>query len=254
MVRKVGDKNKQPTKDELRKLLNEKDKLIDTKDDDEEEINEPEVIKDDTVKEETIQSIFEDIPKLKEPSKRYDNELKEALGIEIEEEKEPEPFKEKTIDNKNSKELKRQIKEYYKEFSHKLTEKDVDYMNEDELKEELLSFKNLISKKNADSLVKYSIITLSGFIEYIGITRFDAPMQGYQKNISNNESLDDIIKEIKIKYGFNKLDNILSPEFRLIFLMVFTGYQTININKNMSEINNIKNKPADDVMNKYNDL
>lgn len=256
MVRTVGAKNKQPSKDELRRLLDEKDIKEGNAPEPPEEktpIPSPDKIIDDA-----DDSIFEDndekpdIKPIKE-NKYYNTDLMEALGVEIE--PEPDPPKIKIPETKPVKELKRQIQEYYKEFSHKLQEKDLDNMNEDDLKEELLSCKNLISKKNADSLIKYSIIAFSGFIEYISITRFDAPMQGYQKNISNNDSLDDIIKEIKIKYGFNKLDNILSPEFRLLFLMIFTGYQTISINKNLDTINKIKDTELKtDVMNKLNDL
>lgn len=258
MVRTVGAKNKQPSKEELRRLLEEKDNKEEKQ---EEKIPTPPP---DKIINDTDNSIFDDedepervkpdIKPIKE-NKHYNTDLMEALGIEVEPEPQPEPHQFKIPETKPIKELKRQITEYYKEFSHKLEEKDLEHMDEDELKEELLSCKNLISKKNADSLIKYSVIAFSGFIEYIAITRFDAPMQGYQKNVSNNDSLDDIIKEIKIKYGFNKLDNILSPEFRLLFLMIFTGYQTISINKNLDTINKIKDTEIKtDVVNKINDL
>ena len=260
MVRTVGAKNKQPSKDELRRLLDEKDiKEENTPEPTEEKAPIPSPDKNDT-----DVSIFEnndtdddekpDIKQIEE-NKHYNTDLMEALGVEVEQEPEPEQPKIKTPETKNVKELKRQIQEYYKEFSHKLQEKDLENMEEDDLKEELLTCKNLISKKNADSLLKYSIIAFSGFIEYIGVSRFDAPLQGYQKNVSNNDNLDDIIKEIKIKYGFNKLDNILSPEFRLLFLMIFTGYQTISINKNLDTINRIKDSDVKpDTISKYKDL
>jgi hypothetical protein len=264
MPRPKGSKNIQPSKEELKRLIETKTEAID---DDKEfdiipekkeeaenkNITEPDKnIPEDTVSEDINITAEENTFKAKRYSQKYDTELKEVLGVEEEEEEAPPP---KTKEETPSiKELRRQIKEYYKEFSHKITERNIDRFDEKELKEELLSCKNLVSKKNADSLLKYGIVAFSGLVEYIGVTRFDAPLQGYQNNISANESLDDIIKEIKIKYGFNKLDNVLSCEFRLLFLMVFTGYQTIAINKNREIIDGIKNKTADDVMSKYVDL
>jgi len=236
MPRLKGSKNIKPKKEDLYKLLENKQNNEEEETDGEDDIIEP-VEKESTVHDNT--------------SKKMDKQLDEALGMSSENDEEE--IEEKKVKTREERDIRDEIEEYYKEFSNKVEPINLDRLNEDELKEELDKVKGLVSKKNADSLVKYALFGLTGMIEYIGVAKFDVPLQGYQNNVMSSDSLDDIIKEIKIKYGFKKLDNILSVEFRLVFLLAFTGYTTIHANKNHEIFENIKNKETEKMEN-YKDL
>jgi hypothetical protein len=229
MPRKAGSKNIKPSKDELYKRLQEKQE-----------------------EESDISSEDEEVEEKKpNQTKKMEKEFDKALDVEQEPETDEEE-ETKEEDTEETKETKRKIREYYVEFKQ-LDKKELDNMNEDELKDELKKIQGSISKKNAENILKYLVIGGAGMVEYIGVSR-GFPLQGYQNNISNNEDLDDIIKEIKIKYGFNKFDNILSPEFRLLFLMTMTGYSTIQINRHREVIGDISNKETNILETNYKDL
>lgn len=168
------------------------------------------------------------------------------------------------------------IKNYVLLFQNKLSDiLDIDDIDDNKRKQKMKKYILSLSKLNNDQLdiqldiirqslgnisshkaLKLGYLSVIDIIEKIGGRMVD--IEGFKKDVEDNEQIDQIIKEISCEYDI--FSKYIDPKYRL---MGITGFQLMStykknqiIKRQQDIINkfNVNKEISEDIENKYNDL